>query len=107
GGAIDSGGHAKSSTRCGRLVGVQRFELWTPGSQNRCSTRLSYTPKSRPSVSLFGKKGQGRLRFANRLDGAARPGGQVRHVRSSKALAARPRSQVVAAVPGLYRRHSG
>ena len=26
------------------MVGVQRFELWTPGSQNRCSTRLSYTP---------------------------------------------------------------
>ena len=28
------------------MVGVQRFELWTPGSQNRCSTRLSYTPKT-------------------------------------------------------------
>lgn len=45
------------------MVGVQRFELWTPGSQNRCSTRLSYTPKSRHSDSLFSIKGQGQLNF--------------------------------------------
>ena len=28
-----------------KLVGVQRFELWTPAPQTQCSTRLSYTPK--------------------------------------------------------------
>ncbi len=27
------------------MVGAARFELATPGSQNQCSTRLSYTPK--------------------------------------------------------------
>src|SRR6218665_233773 len=51
------------------MVGVQRFELWTPGSQNRCSTRLSYTPRSPLSVSLFGSKGQAALAATRTIDG--------------------------------------
>jgi membrane-associated phospholipid phosphatase len=53
------------------MVGVQRFELWTPGSQNRCSTRLSYTPRSPLSVSLFEFKGQAADARICTIDGMA------------------------------------
>ena len=33
------------STKCLKLVGVKRFELLTPGTQNRCATRLRHTPR--------------------------------------------------------------
>ena len=32
------------SDKLKNVVGVQRFELWTPCSQSRCATRLRYTP---------------------------------------------------------------
>src|SRR5690606_9573251 len=97
--------HARSSTRCstaGAMVGVQRFELWTPGSQNRCSTRLSYTPKSRLSVSLFGGKGQAAdAGHTALLTGKPAPP-RKKHDRFDQTLAAWPRQPALAAI--LFRR---